>query len=221
MTFLRILSHKKVMSGKSIGIVLITASLLASCKKSSNELTPITEYFAFNKSYSWTYQYTGFGDTSTFFMDFDLSQLSENEEVGLLEIYGLEFSDVLAVVSAEEGMCVNLLGISIEEAKAKINSLEVDCAVFLKYPVQSGEDYKYTYQDEVKTYEYDISVTSETMVVEAGTFDVYKYEFKSGNPSNPNIAVLYFNPNTGIIKLNPELGPNPESSPGFSLTEVN
>lgn len=203
------------------GLYILVFLFFLSCNDTSDEPIPITDYFSFKDGYEWTYDAISSGDTSIMFSDFDMSQLSDNKEIALLDIYGIDFNAVLAIKGHSEGICIELLDTSIDETKLNINNLDVECAALLKYPVNSGDDYSYSYQIENRSYNYNVDVSIETITINARTFQVYKYTIPSGAHPERNINEVYFSPEVGLVKLHPEfeMGTVPQNS--FTLREVN
>lgn len=201
----------------------ITFLFISSCKDGTDQLIPITDMFPLANGNEWEYQFVDktFNDTLDFFADFDNSQLSDNSEKAIFEIYSIETSLVIILTSKNGGVCIDILPQSFEEAKENLNSQENSCGGFLKYPINSGDSYSYSYSTNSRNYTYDVEVSEELVQIDSRSIETVKYTIPSGSQPMRDITEVFFNPELGIVKMSPEFEKGSEPTRYYLLKETN
>ncbi len=191
------------MSNYSSALLLFILVFLVSCSENSRKSVSITDLYPLQDGNTWDYYLIeNSSDTTNFFVDFETSQLSDNSETTILELISLEMSINIVLSGKTTGICINFVDGNANQVD--VNTLSVKCGGLLKYPISTADSYTYSYSTDNRSYSYNVSVTEETVVTDAGTYNTLKYSIPSGARPERDVTEAYFNPEIGLVKLNLE-----------------
>lgn len=199
---IQILDHMKKLH------YILLLSILVSCSGNSGNqaLQPITEVFPLEDGNEWNYAFHTPEDTITGSASFSVSQLSDDSKRAVIELSSSMSEDFVFVLERkDDGFCIDNSSESYDEILTNINDYEIgECTVFLKYPVNDGEEYTFSNTANSRNYNYNVTVYEETITVNSVEYDVYNYVIPSGNEPELFATELFFNEEHGIVKLLPE-----------------
>lgn len=193
---------------------------LVSCSDNSSKSFPITDLYPLQDGNKWDYYFIeNSSDTTDFFVDFDMSQLSDNSETTILELISLEMSINIVLSGKSSGICANFIDGNAEQID--LNAVSIKCGGLLKYPISSAGSYSFSYSTDSRSYSYNVTVTEEKVVTDAGTFDTFKYSIPSGACPERDVVEVFFNPEVGLVKLNLEYEKGTQPSRVLILKSTN
>lgn len=175
-----------------------------SCSDGDKSSLPITDFYPLKSGSEWNYLLIDDNDTTKTYVDFDLSQLSDDSKTAVIEIYNIDAAYVFIFEAKDSGICLDLYEGPFEEAKSKINSIENNqCAALLKVPVSDGDNYEFSYTtSNNKNYTYNVSVSEEILNINGVNHSTFKYEMPLGTSSDgEKISEIYHNQDLGIVKF--------------------